>query len=276
MGQKFFPTDADVLTSKQQRNWGIGLVALVTLLGLTPAPARALPIDLKPPGEKEFIRDLAGLINEPDQVKIREICTALLRDKATPIIVVTIESMAKYGGADLRIETFARLLFDQWGIGQVKLGDQPWNTGILLLVSKEDRKARIELGAGWAHDKDVLCQQIMNEQIVPYFKQGDYSAGILAGVVSLDRMARGLKLPTRPVPWWTYALIGGFLALVVGTFINLARRGASGWAWVLWSVIFGILGYLLVQLLSNRSNSGFSGGSFGGGFSGGGGATGSW
>ena len=70
-----------------------------------------------------------------------------MTDKAIPIIIVTIESMAKHGGAGMRIETFATLLFNQWQIGHAKLGDQDWNTGILLLVSKGDRKARIELGA---------------------------------------------------------------------------------------------------------------------------------
>jgi uncharacterized protein len=77
-----------------------------------------------------------------------EVCDELLTDKATPIIVVTIESMANHGGADMRIETFATLLFNQWQIGHESIGEEYWNTGILLLVSKGDRKARIELGGG--------------------------------------------------------------------------------------------------------------------------------
>ena len=90
--------------------------------------------------------------------------------------------MAEYGGGGMRIETFARLLFDQWQVGIAKLGGQNWNTGILLLVSVGDRKARIELGAGWGREKDHLCQQIMDERMIPRFKQGDFSGGISAGV----------------------------------------------------------------------------------------------
>ena len=117
--------------------------------------------------------------------------------------------MAEYGGEGLRIETFARLLFDQWQVGIAKLGDQNWNTGILVLVSVGDRKARIELGAGWGREKDQLCQQIMDERMVPRFKQGDFSGGITAGVEALEAMARGKELPTVPRPWWHYALVVG-------------------------------------------------------------------
>lgn len=105
-------------------------------------------INLNPPGPREFILDRAGLITEPDKQKIKQIADKLLTDKAAPIIVVTIESISKYGSPGLRIETFARLLFDQWQIGPAKLVKTPWNYGILLLVSKNDRMARIELGAG--------------------------------------------------------------------------------------------------------------------------------
>ena len=71
---------------------------------------------MEPPGDREFIRDLAGLLDPGAQEQIRKICDSLLTDKATPIIVITIESMAKHGGEGMRIETFATLLFDQWGI----------------------------------------------------------------------------------------------------------------------------------------------------------------
>jgi uncharacterized protein len=207
-----------------------------------------------------------------------------LTNKATPIVIVTIKSMAEYGGAGLRIETFARLLFDQWQVGVAKLNNQNWNTGILLLVSAGDRAARIELGAGWAHEKDQLCQQIMDEQIVPRFKQGDFSGGISSGVQSLDAMARGLALPAAPTPWWHAALVLGFIGLAVFTVVSLVRRGASGWAWLFWGAALSLVGYLLYSFLNSSSSGGsggfiggsFGGGSFGGGFSGGGGASGSW
>jgi uncharacterized protein len=235
--------------------------------------------NLPRPGDREFVMDRAHLLTDADKAKIQELGNKLLTDKATPIIVVTINSMSEHGGGGMRIETFARLLFDQWEIGQAKVQGQAWNTGMLLLVSKGDRKARIELGAGWRHEQDIQTEQIMNELILPQFRQGNYSAGILAGVEGLDKIARGLELPQAPVPWWAYAVPVVGIGLVIFTIVSLIRRGSSGWAWLMWGLVFAGVGWLLYTLMQNSGRSGgggFSGGSFGGGFSGGGGASGSW
>ena len=236
--------------------------------------------DLERPGDREFVVDKANLINAADQQKIKQIADKLLTDKAVPIVVVTIQSMDRHGGSGLRIETFARLLFDKWGIGPEKLGSTSWNRGILLLVSRDDRKARIELGAGWRREKDDAAQQIMNERIIPRFKQSDFSGGIVQGVEALDHLARDLQLPTVPRPTSHYVIGAVFIGLAIFTFVSLIRRGSSGWAWLLWGAVFGLVGALLYHMATNRSGGsgggGYSGGSFGGGFSGGGGATGSW
>jgi len=240
-------------------------------------PAAGQKIDLERPGDREFVRDLADMVDPEDEKKIQEIADKLLTEKVTPIIVVTINSMAEHGGSGMRIETFAHLLFDQWQIGHAKVNKQQWNTGILLLVSKNDRKARIQLGGGWAHEKDELCQQIMDEQIIARFKQGNFSQGIVAGVEALDAMAREKQLPAPPTDWKKVLLVVGFVGLAIFTIVSLIRRGSSGWAWLLWGVVFSILGYMLYSMLTSRGGGGgFGGGSFGGGFSGGGGATGSW
>ncbi len=255
------------------------IFSLFFFASISHVSAAGFKITLDPPGEREFVRDLANLINPADKDQIKQLCDKLLTDKATPIIVVTIESMAKHCEMNMNIEAFATLLFNQWQIGHAKLGEQDWNTGILLLVSKNDRRARIELGSGWGREEDALCQKIMDEHIIFHFKNGEFSKGILAGVEALDKMGRELELPTRPRPWWHYGLIVGFIGLFAFTIVSLIRKGSSGWAWVFWGIIFTILGALLYNILTNSGNSsggGFSGGSFGGGFSGGGGASGSW
>jgi uncharacterized protein len=276
-----------------------GLVSLIpalmlgiSLLGGTATVLRAaepseLHINLEPPAQRAFVLDKAGLLKPEAVEQIRKLGDKLLTDKAAPIVVVTINSMAEHGPADLRIETFARLLFDQWQIGPAKVGETNWNHGILLLVSKNDRKARIELGAGWRHDKDQQAQQIMDTLIIPHFKQGDFSGGIVAGVEALDKMARDLKLPQpakQPASKGGMIMMLVLVGLAIFTAVSLIRRGSSGWAWLAWGAVFGIIGAVLYSLMSNNSGSsgsygggGFSGGSFGGGgFSGGGGASGSW
>lgn len=253
----------------------VGGLTFETANGQTPGQ-----ISLERPGDREFVLDKADLLTEADEQKIKQLADKLLTDKAAPIVVVTIESMADHGGAGMRIETFARLLFDQWGIGPAKLGETPWNYGILLLVSEQDRVARIELGAGWRRDHDAIALRIMDELIIPCFKSGDMSGGIVAGVEGLDKMARDLQLPTRPRPAWHYLVGVVFVGLMIFTAVSLYRRGSSGWAWLMWAAVFGVVGMILYHLATNsgsrRGGGGFSGGSFGGGFSGGGGASGSW
>lgn len=246
-----------------------------TLLALCVGSAMARMIELDPPGDKDFVLDKAALLTPEHKAKIVELSAALSKEMATPIVVVTINSMAEHGGTGMSIEGFAHFLFNDWQVGYAKVNGQDWNTGILLVVSKGDRKARIELGAGWEHAKDALCRQIMDEQIIPNFKQEKFSDGILAGVAALDKMARGKPLPKRVRPWWHYALVVGMIGLTIFTIVSLVRRGSGGWAWVFWAAVLALLWWILISTLRSRGGGG-GGGSFGGGFSGGGGASGSW
>ena len=99
------------------------VLAVAVFLGPVSLPAQVV-IDLEKPGEREFVRDLADLIDAGAMESIKNACDKLLTEKATPIIVVTIKSMDDHRGSGLRIETFTRLLFDQCDrsdIGQRKI-----------------------------------------------------------------------------------------------------------------------------------------------------------
>ena len=229
------------------------------------------------PADRQFVLDLANIISEQDEAAIQKQCDSLLTEKMTPIIVVTVESMAKYGGEGLTIQKFSKLLFNEWQIGQARAGDgSEWDTGMLLIVSKGDRKARIELGKGWGTSENHTSKSIMDDLIVPKFRKGKSSEGIVAGVNALDKLARKLEIPTSPRPWWHYALFAAAIAMAVVTVVSLVQRGSGGWAWLFWGLIFSGIGAVLFSTLSSSGGGGFSGGSFGGGSSGGGGATGSW
>jgi uncharacterized protein len=227
--------------------------------------AKAISFPDKPP-EEDFFVDQARLLDESARETVNATAQELLQQERIPLFVVTILSLSAYHASGAGIEQYARELFDHWGIGT-----QDRNYGILLLVSVGDRKARIELGAGFEHRYDGQADDIMQSLIVPAFKRGDYSTGITDGVRGLDAMARGLQLPKPTAPWWFWPLtIGGFIFLGVMIY-NLFKSGRSGWAWAL----IAALAVALFFLLRTASSSGSSGG-FGGGSSGGGGATGSW
>lgn len=249
--------------------------SLILLMGVFASSARAQDIELAPPPEGQYVLDYAGLIDLKDEEEINRIATACLAEKVIPIITVTIESMAEYGGAGMRIETFATLLYNQWEIGYERVNDEYWNKGILLLVARDDRVARIELGDGWDREHDDTARLILDDQIIRSFEQGNFSSGIRRGVEALDKMARGERLPRPPISWRNVAIIAVFIGLAIFTVVSLIRRRASGWAWIFWGVVFGILGMVLLNMMRGRRG-GFSGGAFGGGFSGGGGASGSW
>lgn len=240
--------------------------ALFILLLLFFSNSFAVNFPDKPP-ETDYFVDNGNLIQEQDRAEINTIASNLLSEENIPVFVVTIPSLSSYEASSHTIESYATALFNEWGIGSPER-----NYGILLLVSKGDRRARIELGADWGHKHDRASKDIMDNLIIKQFKSGNFSLGILDGVRGLDAMARGLGLPKPTAPWWFLpALILGAIGLVM-LIINLFKTGRSGWAWALIVAI----GILLFFILRVAASSGGSGGGFGGGSSGGGGASGSW
>lgn len=247
-------------------NQKIPITLVSLLLLLVPLCSFGTIFPDKPPSEHYYV-DEAGLINPETGEKIDTTAAALLGEEKIPLYVVTIPSLAGHDAVTQTIEQYATALFDQWGIGW-----QDRNYGILLLISKGDRKARIELGADWGREFDYQAQQVMDKLIVPAFKRGDFAGGIADGVRGLDAMARGLELPKPKTPWWFWpALIGGLILMIV-MIINLFKSGRTGWAWALLAAL-GIFLFFIIRTILSSSG---SGGGFGGGSSGGGGATGSW
>ena len=280
------------------KNIPLQLLILLGPLFLNVAQGEGFIYDIIKPGQREFIQDLAGLIDNGHKQEIKEAANEILTKTGNPIIVVTIKKMRDHVEKPIRIETFAHFLFDQWEIGSVEIdGFDPntLNKGILLLVSKDDRKARIQLGAGWGRDADDVCKQIMDRVIIPKFKQGNFSLGIKHGFESLaDMLTKGANIEIggshgggeyqhieEKEP--NYLLYIGVIVLGIFSAISIVKSGQSGWAWMLWSGIFGIIFFILKTFASSSGGGGggggggYSGGSFGGGgYSGGGGASGSW
>ncbi len=239
----------------------IGFACSVVVQG-----AFAVNFPAKPP-KSDFFVDEANLLKADARKEVNETALALLQQEQIPLFVVTIPSLSSHEGSALGIDGYATQLFDHWGIGSQKR-----NYGMLLLVSVGDRKARIELGAGFEHEYDAQANDIMQSLIVPAFRRGDFQTGITDGVRGMDAMARGLQLPKPTAPWWFWpALIG--VAIFLGFVIyNLFKTGRSGWAWAL----IAFIAVALFFIMRAAAKSGGSAGGFGGGSSGGGGATGSW
>lgn len=245
----------------------------VALLALILCPAFASAERFPPkPSSNTWITDAADLLPADAQKKINTITFKLWKDERVPVYIVTIPSLLTQGADDsMTIERYAYNMFNTWGIGSQKR-----NYGMLLLVSPGDRKARIELGGGWSPKHDLMAAQIMEEQIVARFKEGDFPGGVVAGVAAMDKMARGMALPSPYLPPWViFAWVAGIIACVlIG--ISLIKQGRTGWGWAFLAAAAMLLWFLIKALASAKANSSSSSGGFGGGSSSGGGATGSW
>jgi len=242
----------------------LALVLGASLLGSTPLWAVDFP---EKPQDTDWYVDMAEMVDANAAKEINKIAVDLWVNEDIPVYVVTIPSLASMDATTLSVDGYARELFDHWGIGS-----EERNYGMLLLVSRGDRRARIELGSSWGRDHDRSMQQVMDKLIVPQFKRGDYAMGIVDGIRGMDSVARGLALPKPTAPWWFLPLVIVVIAGLIFLIYNLFKTGRSGWAWAL----IVALGVALFFILRNAGQSSGSGGGFGGGFSGGGGASGSW
>ncbi|MDE6378152.1 MAG: TPM domain-containing protein, partial [Duncaniella sp.] len=79
---------------------------------------------------------------------------------------------------------FATELFEKWGIGK---GDN--DNGVLFLVSRDDREAHIRTGYGVEGAlPDIIASRILNDKVYPYFRQGDYDSGVIAGTEAITKV----------------------------------------------------------------------------------------
>ena len=201
------------------------------------------------------------------------------------------------------IEQFGIRVADKWKLGRKKVDD-----GAILLVAKNDRTVRIEVGYGLEGVlTDALSKRIIETAIIPYFKQQDFYAGIKTGMELIQKVVDGETLPPPPKQQagqseeglLTYLPILFIIALIVGSvlrsiFGRVLGAGITGavvaaLGWVLAGALFisivgGLIAFLITLFggLSKALTPGYYGGSgrsgpgggFGGGsggFSGGGG-----
>lgn len=220
-------------------------------------PLTALSLDV--PKATGYVLDKAGILSPGTRLKLEQFLENFDKSDSTQLAVLTIPSLE---GDSL--EGYALKVAEAWGIGQ-----KGKDNGALLLVAKAERKVRIEVGYGLeGRLTDLLAGRIIDYEITPRFKQGDFDGGVVAGVASMAEAVRGEYQGTGRTggkkednPWGILALLlflGPGLMLLGGS-SNHRRRGG-----------FRIGG----PPFGGGSGGGFGG--FGGGGFGGGGSSGSW
>lgn len=124
------------------------------------------------------------------------------------------------------IEAFGIRVFDSWKIGRKNIND-----GVILIIAKDDRKLRLEVGRGLEGAiPDAIAKRILAETIKPHFKNNDYAGGIDAGINQVISLIAGEKLPdisSEPMSGWeVFAIITLFVVSGVG-FFWVVIRGIS-------------------------------------------------
>jgi uncharacterized protein len=138
-----------------------------------------------PPLERR-VTDLSATLDGPTVQALEQKLQALETAKGAQLAVLIIPTLAEDS-----IEGYATRVFEAWKLGRDKIDD-----GVLLLIAKEDRQLRIEVGYGLEGViTDALSGRIIREQITPAFSRGDFNGGVQAGIDSLIQLIEGEPLP---------------------------------------------------------------------------------
>jgi uncharacterized protein len=260
-----------------------GLLAGLLLALLTIAPARAADV----PVLHQHVTDTTGTLSAEQVAQLEATLVALEQRKGSQVAVLIVPTLD--GQA---IEEYSLAVAEQNKIGRGKVDD-----GLLLLIAKDDHKARIEVGYGLEGAiPDVVASRVIREYLAPHFRQGDYYGGLQEAIGVLAKLVDGEPLPepmagdanagANPVPAFLLGLFLGVVLLVVFSRHRvLGTLGAIGLAllaaWLIWSlpVMLAASGFgaLMGSGGLGRGRGGrFSSGSGFGGWSGGGGSGGGW
>ena len=224
------------------------------------------------------VNDQTGTLTREQQAGLERMLQEFEARKGTQIAVLMVASTKPEP-----IEQYALRVGEQWKIGRKKVDD-----GAILVVAKDDRALRIEIGYGLEGVlNDATASRIIREVIVPRFREGDFYGGINAG---LDRMMRLIDGEPLPAPqksaspaaeggWMQLlpmllivALIGGgILRAMFGRFLGAAATGGVV-GFLAWTLAGTLLIALIAALFAFIFTLGGGGGRryYGGGFPGGG------
>jgi uncharacterized protein len=246
------------------------------------------------------VTDLTATLNAEQIAALENKLSAFEAQKGSQIAVLIVPTTGHKEIAEFGIE-----VADLWKIGRRSTDD-----GVILIVAKDDRKLRLEVGYGLEGViPDAVAKRVIAETITPYFKMGDYAGGLDAGITQLIGLIEGEMLPAPSESQskgqddgsFMFILFGGLMAgfvlsSMMGRVIGGMLAGLGGG--VVAALVFGVtfilalfIGVMIFFIVGIRSTGGrgwSNGGGFGGNSSGGsswsgggggfggGGASGSW
>lgn len=247
---------------------GLAVAHAATADGLTPIP----PLSGR-------VNDLTGTLDAATQARLESRLAAFEQKKGAQVAVLVLPSVQPES-----IEQFGIRLAEAWKIGRKGVDD-----GAILIVAKDDRQLRIEVGYGLEGAlNDATAKRIISEIITPRFRDGDFATGIEAGVDAMLGVIGGESLPPPAAEaaargggdgagmlplLFVAAAFARFLHVLLGLAGSLLMAVAGGVLafWLLGSWLAALVVAFILLVISLSSGRGFGGGYGGGGFGGGGG-----
>jgi uncharacterized protein len=249
---------------------------LALLLG-----ALAVRADVAIPPLTARVTDLTGTLSGEAVTRIETKLANLEARKGSQIAVLIVPTTQPE-----EIEQFGIRVAEAWKLGRKGVDD-----GAILIVAKNDRRLRIEVGQGLEGAlPDAIANRIITETITPHFKSGDFDGGIEAGVDQMISVVNGEPLPEPDRKWEHHSGLGHLLPLLLVVvfvvsgvlralfgrlFGSVATGGlAGGLAWALSHVLpigvgAGVVAFLFTMLAGSTSRGWSAGRGWGGGFGGG-------
>lgn len=256
-------------------------VSLVALFAFFLLPLTAPAADPVPPAPDRYFNDYAGVISQATARQLNDQLESFEKATSSQILVALYPRMQ----SDSSIEDYTTRVARAWRVGQ-----KAKNNGAILFIFVQDRKMRIEVGYGLEGAlPDAIAKRIIEEEIKPFFQQGNFDAGVTAGVNAMLQAVRGEYQGTgRTVAQGKGRGGGGLGAWIILVFFALIILSAFRRAWratqygragrrtswvgpIFWPGGGGGGGWS-----SGGGGGGGGGFSGGGGSFGGGGASGSW
>jgi len=222
--------------------------ALTIFVGLLLVPGFLLAYTSpgKPAG---FVNDFANLLKPETALSLENTLQSFSDTTGNQIVVVTVATLG-----DESVETYSEKLFSEWGIGQEKE-----DNGLLLLVARDEREMRIEVGYGLEPIiTDLESSRIIREVLTPSFKEGKYDEGV---TLALDRIFGDIttgEVPPKTKQSFGVEALGALLypaIILIVFFASILGKSKSWWAGGVIGGIAGIiisifLGFILTGLIS--------------------------
>ncbi len=191
------------------------------------------------PGLKGRVNDHGNMLSSSTEAQLEAVLKDLEQTDSTQIVVLTIPSLE--GDS---IEDFSIRVADKWKIGQEKK-----DNGAILIISKNDRALRIEVGYGLEGKlTDLVSGRIIQYVIVPCFKRGDFDGGVISGIQAMIQAVRGEfkadQIPAgsgqKPAPG-----SGLFPILIILFLVNMMGRIKRPLGAVAGGILFPVIGAML-------------------------------